>query len=85
MSINKGAEIEKLTLSMSRKGNCWDNAIAESFFASLKRELIKGEKIYTRRQLIIMIADYIDTYYNMIRMHSSLDYLSPVEYEKRAA
>ena len=79
------AENEKLTLSMSRKGNCWDNAVVESFFASLKRELIKGEKIGTRRELQILIVDYIDGYYNTIRMHSSLDYLSPMEYEKKAA
>jgi putative transposase len=79
------AENEKLILSMSRKGNCWDNAVIESFFASLKRELIKGEKITSRYRLITMVADYVDAYYNSIRMHSSLDYLSPLEYERRAA
>jgi len=79
------AENEKLTLSMSRKGNCWDNAVVESFFASLKRELIKGEKIDSRRALRAMIVDYIDRYYNTIRMHSSLDYLTPMEYERKAA
>jgi putative transposase len=79
------AQNEKLILSMSRKGNCWDNAVVESFFASLKRELIKGEKICSRRKLQLMIVDYIDGYYNSIRMHSSLDYLSPLEYENRAA
>lgn len=79
------AENERLILSMSRKGNCWDNAVVESFFASLKRELIKGEKIHTRRELQIMIVNYIDRYYNTSRMHSSLDYLSPLEYERRAA
>ena len=79
------AHNKKLTLSMSRKGNCWDNAVVESFFASLKRELIKGEKIRSRRQLVAMVTDYIDAYYNTIRMHSSLDYLSPMEYEKKTA
>jgi len=79
------AQDEKLTLSMSRKGNCWDNAVVESFFASLKREEIKGEKISTRMQLVAIITYYIDTYYNTIRMHSSLDYLSPMEYEQKAA
>lgn len=79
------AEDKDLVLSMSRRGNCWDNAIAESFFASLKRETIQGEIIRTRRDLQIMIVDYIDAYYNPIRMHSSLDYSSPLEYEKRAA
>ena len=70
---------------MSRKGNCWDNAVVESFFASLKRELIKGEKIGSRWELQTMMVDYIDGYYNTIRIHSSLDYLSPLEYEKKAA
>lgn len=79
------AQSEKLTLSMSRRGNCWDNAVVESFFASLKRELIKGEKIMSRYQLTTMITDYIDAYYNTIRMHSSLDYRSPMEYEESAA
>ena len=79
------AENQKLTLSMSRKGNCWDNAVVESFFASLKRELVKGENIRTRRELQTMIVDYVDRYYNPIRLHSSLDYLSPMEYENRAA
>jgi putative transposase len=79
------AEAEKLTLSMSRKGNCWDNAVVESFFASLKRECIKGEKIVTRKQLVTIITDYIDAYYNPVRMHSTLDYLSPMAYECKAA
>ena len=79
------AENEALVMSMSRKGNCWDNAVAESFFASLKREEIKGEKIPTRFHLVGKITYYIDTYYNTIRMHSTLDYLSPMEYEIKAA
>jgi hypothetical protein len=49
---------------MSRKGNCWDNAVVESFFATLKRELIVGETITARYQLREMITDYIDRYYN---------------------
>lgn len=76
---------DRLNLSMSRKGNCWDNAVVESFFASLKRELIEGERIRSREQLQRMVTDYIDTYYNTIRMHSTLDYLSPLEYEQKAA
>jgi putative transposase len=74
-----------LTPSMSRKGNCWDNAVVESFFATLKRELIVGETIYSRSQLREMITDYIDRYYNPVRMHSTLDYRSPMEYEKLRA
>ena len=75
----------QLTPSMSRKGNCWDNAVVESFFATLKRELIVGEAISSRSQLREMITDYIDRYYNPVRMHSTLDYKSPMEYEKQRA
>jgi transposase InsO family protein len=74
---------DQLTPSMSRKGNCWDNAVVESFFATLKRELIVGETITARYQLREMITDYIDRYYNPVRMHSTLDYKSPMEYEKQ--
>jgi putative transposase len=57
---------------MSRKGNCWDNAVDESFFSSLKKERIK-KKIYETRDLAIAdIADYIDTFYNRTRRHSHL-------------
>jgi transposase InsO family protein len=76
---------DQFTMSMSRKGNCWDNAVVESFFATLKRELIVGEKIRYRYQLKEMVTDYIDRYYNQVRMHSSLDYKSPMEYEKQRA
>ena len=79
------AQAQQLTLSMSRKGNCWDNAVVESFFATLKRECINGEKIPTRTHLLNIITDYIDAYYNSVRMHSTLDYLSPLEYESRVA
>jgi transposase InsO family protein len=74
-------ETNGLTLSMSRKGNCWDNAVVESFFASLKRERIRGEKIVSRRHLHVLLSHYIENYYNQIRLHSTLDYLSPKEYE----
>jgi transposase InsO family protein len=76
---------DQFTLSMSRKANCWDNAVVESFFATLKRELIVGEKIRYRYQLREMVMDYIDRYYNPVRMHSTLDYKSPMEYEKQLA
>ena len=77
------AEDSDLTLSMSRKGNCWDNAVVESFFASLKRELIKGERFATRWMLDREVSYYIDVYYNTERMHSTLDYMSPLEYESK--
>ena len=76
---------DQFAMSMSRKGNCWDNAVVESFFATLKRELIVGEKIRYRYQLKEMVTDYIDRYYNQVRMHSTLDYKSPMEYEKQRA
>lgn len=71
------------TCSMSRKGNCWDNAVAESFFSTLKFEVLTDVDLdghSTARQLICAIADYI-RYYNNQRMHSTLDYRSPVEFE----
>ena len=66
---------------MSRKGNCWDNAVAESFFHSIKIELIYGECFNTRRELQYEVFDYIEKFYNQRRRHSSIGYLSPVEFE----
>ena len=67
--------------SMSRKGDCWDNAVAESFFSTLKTELV-GEHIYTSHDAaVIAIRDYIDTFYNTRRRHSHLGYVSPIEFE----
>jgi len=68
--------------SMSRKGDCWDNAVVESFFATLKRELLYPQGVRTRRQARSMIFHYIEVFYNRQRRHSALGYLSPVEYEK---
>ncbi len=69
--------------SMSRKGDCWDNAVAESFFHTLKVELIHRMRFATREQAKRMIFEYIVMYYNCKRAHSTLGYLSPFEYEKR--
>jgi putative transposase len=67
--------------SMSRKGNCWDNAAAESFFSSLKKERIK-KHIYKSRELAIAdISDYIESFYNPIRRHSHLGGMSPDQFE----
>ena len=66
---------------MSRRGNCWDNAVAESFFGTLKMELIYELPLQTRSATRIAVADYIETFYNVRRRHSSLDYQSPVEFE----
>ena len=67
--------------SMSRKGNCWDNAPMERFFRSLKSERIDHYRFFTRKEAKYEILDYI-TFYNSIRLHSALGYLSPMAYEK---
>jgi len=71
--------------SMSRKGNCWDNAVTESFFHSLKVELINKDIFESREKAINNIFDYIEVFYNRQRKHSHLDYQSPSEYEKIVA
>ena len=68
--------------SMSRKGNCWDNAIAESFFKTLKTEMVYHKKFETRAQAKLEIFDYIEVWYNRKRRHSALDYMTPVQVEK---
>ncbi|WP_148217686.1 IS3 family transposase [Acetohalobium arabaticum] len=68
--------------SMSRKGDCWDNAVAESFFGSLKTELVYHKKYLTRNQARLDIFEYIAGYYNKVRLHSYLNYMSPKNYEK---
>lgn len=67
--------------SMSRKGNCWDNAPTESFFRSLKVECIYHQLIHTREEAKQLIFDYIEVFYNRQRRHSTLNYVSPTEYE----
>ncbi len=69
--------------SMSKKGDCWDNAVAESFFHALKVELIHRIKFMTREETRMKNFEYIEMYYNTKRAHSSLGYLSPFEYEKQ--
>jgi len=71
--------------SMSRKGDCWDNAPMESFFASLKTELVRGRSYRTRAEARREIFEYIEVFYNRRRMHSSLGYLSPVQFEALTA
>ena len=70
-----------MVASMSRTGDCWDNAVAESFFATLKAELVDHERYVTRQAAVASLADYIDGFYNPTRRHSHLDYLSPIEFE----
>jgi putative transposase len=82
-SADYGDALTKLgaVKSMSRKGDCWDNAVAESFFATIKGEMIDHEDYPTRGAAIAAIADYIDAFYNPCRRHSALDYVSPIEFE----
>ena len=72
-----------VTCSMSRKGNCWDNAVAESFFATLKTELVYLTKFKTREEAKRAIFDFIESFYNHRRRHSTLGYVSPVEFENQ--
>jgi len=76
-------EAHGMTASMSRKGNCWDNAVAESFFATLELELILNHRWATRDEARRAIFRYIETWYNRERRHSTLDYVSPAAYEER--
>ena len=88
-SQNRSEQFQRLMVdngvicSMSRSGNVWDNAAMESFFSSLKTEKI-GKKIYrTRDEAKAEVFDYIERFYNPVRRHSTIGYLSPVEFERR--
>ena len=71
-----------VTVSMSRKGNCWDNAVAESFFATLKNELVHRRRWRSRHELRNALFEYIEVFYNRRRLHSSLSYKTPAEVEE---
>ena len=86
----KTLDARGLECSMSRKGDCWDNAVAESFFSTLKRELEGIDDFESRAGATLSIGDYIDGFYNIQRRHSAINYTSPIEFElihsvKRAA
>ncbi len=72
-----------IAASMSRKGNCWDNAVAESFFKTLKSDLVYQTYFYTKFQAKQEIFEYIEFHYNRTRSHSYLDGLSPIEFEDK--
>ena len=72
-----------ITRSMSRKGNCWDNAVAESFFKTLKAECVYQNKFETKQQAALIIFEYIEIWYNRKRLHSALGYMSPQDFEKQ--
>ena len=69
-----------ITRSMSKKGNCWDNAVAESFFKTLKAECIYQHRLVDKEQASLIVFEYIETWYNRKRLHSALGYISPEEF-----
>ena len=69
--------------SMSRKGNCWDNAVAESFFSTLKTELTRDQRFLTHDQAKLAVFEYIEVWYNRKRQHSTVGFLSPVQCEQQ--
>jgi putative transposase len=81
--FRKRLRTSRITQSMSRKGNCYDNALAESFFATLKTECFGDEIPQTKAQARLMVFDYIETFYNSRRLHSALGYQSPVDFENQ--
>ena len=80
-AYRKALEERGFVCSMSRKGDCWDNAVVESFFGTLKQELIYRHPWPTPNAVANAIADYIERFYNSRRRHSTLEYVSPLEYE----
>jgi transposase InsO family protein len=73
-----------IELSMSRKGNCWDNAVLESFFGTLKAECTDRRSFVSRQEAKTVIFEYMEVFYNRQRLHSSLGYVSPEKFEKQA-
>ncbi|MGY1411269.1 IS3 family transposase, partial [Luteimonas sp. A611] len=82
-SYRAKAEAANIMLSMSRPGMPYDNAMAESFFSTLKLELVPDKAFASREAARLAVFDYIETFYNRTRMHSALDYQSPAQYEER--
>lgn len=83
--FRKILKLNNIRQSMSRKGNCWDNAVAESFFSTLKKDLVFHEEFETRNEAKRKIFEYIEVFYNRERIHSVLDFKSPIEYELNVA
>ena len=74
-----------ILISMSGTGNCYDNAMVETFFKTLKSELVWRTVFYTRQEADQAIGRYINGFYNPVRRHSALDFTSPVQFEKATA
>lgn len=71
-----------VTVSMSRRGNCYDNAVTESFFGTLKGECVDLSRFQTRSEARVAVFEYVEAFYNRVRRHSSLDYVSPIMFEQ---
>lgn len=80
--VREALSKEKIVSSMSRRGNCWDNAVAEAFFATLKRELVYRRIYLTPAEATTSIAEWIEVFYNRQRRHSTIGYQSPAQYEE---
>jgi putative transposase len=83
LGFGQAARDAGIAVSMGSKGCAYDNAVAESFFATLKKELVHRRSWPTRRELIGEVFEYIQAFYNRARRHSTLDYLTPIEFENR--
>lgn len=81
--VNVLDSYKKITRNMSRKGNCWDNAVAESFFKSLKTELIYGTRLISKERIKLEIFEYIEVWYNRKRGHSALNYATIEEFNNQ--
>jgi putative transposase len=81
--FQRSLRMHGITASMSRRGNCLDNAVTERFFRSLKTERVNTRQYKTRQEAMEDIADYIEPFYNRIRRHSTLGNLSPAAYEQK--
>ena len=82
-AFNHWCKENNLVTSMIRRGNCYDNAAMKSFFSSLKKKQTRGKTYNTREELKAVIFDYIEVFYNKVRRHSYLNYLSPVQFEQQ--
>jgi len=84
LTFGQKARDAGVAVSMGSRGDCYDNAVAESFFATIKKELVHRQPWPTRRELSSAIFEYIEAFYNRQRRHSTLDYLSPEQYENQS-
>jgi transposase InsO family protein len=85
LAFGQAAQESGIARSMGSKGDCYDNAVAESFFATLKKELVHRRSWPTRRELTTEVFEYIEIFYNRTRRHSRLGMLSPADYEAAQA